>query len=239
MNETFLPAGKEISVETFAQRLIALDTLRHAIVDLWDFAQRMNEHPTGWTAKDVLRLEEIRQLVEAERPLLPTSRETALQFKAFLTGMQNTPPSHPVPLISGVGFRTRYPAHLPPTATSIFAPIPEGNTYEGAEVSPREKSNDEQTATERASSKARTRSDSSALVPRSQSTAPAPAILPVVTSAPPNTVAPAAAAADESVSTGRSGNAPRKTAAKIRSRGAAGRRQRGKKRKASRRNTKR
>jgi hypothetical protein len=82
MNETF-PATP-ISVETFAQRVIALDTLRHAICDLWAFAQRMETHPTGWDAADVLRLEEIRQIVEAERLTLPVSRETADEYKEFL-----------------------------------------------------------------------------------------------------------------------------------------------------------
>jgi hypothetical protein len=82
MNETF-PATP-ISVETFAQRLVALDTLRHAIVELWDFAVRMEKHPTGWDAREVLRLEEIRQIVEAERPLLKASREIAEEYAKFV-----------------------------------------------------------------------------------------------------------------------------------------------------------
>lgn len=81
MNETF-PATP-ISVETFAQRLIALDTLRHAIVDLWEFWQR-ERNADGFSTADILRLEEIRQIVAAERPLLPASRETANQFKEIL-----------------------------------------------------------------------------------------------------------------------------------------------------------
>jgi len=42
------------------------------------------EQAGGWSAREVLRLEEIRQLVETERPLLPASRATALEYKEFL-----------------------------------------------------------------------------------------------------------------------------------------------------------
>jgi hypothetical protein len=130
MNETF-PATP-ISVETFAQRLIALDTLRHAIVDLWDFAVRM-AHPTGWDARDVLRLEEIRHLVEAERPLLAASRATALEYKEFLRNRGIYPALPPIPLGETVSPREKSTdqdehstsAHFPiPSTSNPFSPAP-------------------------------------------------------------------------------------------------------------------
>jgi len=112
MNETF-PATP-ISIETFAQRLIMLDTLRHAIVELWDFCER-ERHGDGFTSRDILRLEEIRQIVTAERPLLGASRETALQYKEILR------------------------SHAKPTLTRL-APLWAGDGYVSVTVSPREKS---------------------------------------------------------------------------------------------------
>lgn len=201
MNETF-PAAP-ISVEVFAGRLIALDTLRHAIVEMWDFWDR-ERHGDGFTAADVLRLEEIRQIVNAERPLLPVSRETALQYKEIL---RSRGVFHALPPSDTPGFRTSYPAVLPPTATSIFAPLA------AVQISPREKSNDEHST--------------STLVSTPD---PVPPSTPVATfdgaryqeyrarqsaaATPDNAKIPARRSAD----------APRKAAAKVRSRGAKRRR---------------
>lgn len=205
MNETFPSAP--ISVEAFAGRLIALDTLRHAIVEMWDFWDR-ERHGDGFTAADVLRLEEIRQIVNAERPLLPVSRETALQYKEIL--------------------RSRGVFHaLPPEALA--------QPKFGVDLrcltqtdSPREKSNDEHST--------------STLVSTPD---PVPPSTPVATfdgeryqeyragqsaaTAPDNAKIPARRSAD----------APRKAAAKVRSRGAKRRRGQRKNGKTRRRDPKR
>lgn len=210
MNETFPLAP--ISVEAFAGRLIALDTLRHAIVEMWDFWDR-ERHGDGFTAADILRLEEIRQIVTAERPLLPVSRETALQYKEIL--------------------RSRGVFHaLPPS----ISPLLDGD-YPGAavQISPREKSNDEHST--------------STLVSTAD---PVPPSTPVATfdgaryqeyrasqSAARDGESHPTAPGNAKIPARRSADAPRKAAAKVRSRGAKRRRGQRKNGKTRRRDPKR
>ena len=162
-------------LEELAGNYVALYAVRRALVDLWGFLLMEQRH-VGWNAAEVLRLEEIRQMVEAQKDMLPVSADVARQAQALL----------------------------------------DAHRLRNAKVSPREKSEPNE------------HSNSTALIPRSQPTAPPPAIAEIAGNRYQEYRAgkSAAAPAEPGIPARRSAPAPRKTARSVRSGGKKRRRRR-------------